>query len=72
MNEIIPPAGDIPVGAVGSPYFRYYDHRIAEAITSSGQLAIQSVLKYYSQEGKPDRLAVLLEEADTISNLRND
>jgi DNA polymerase elongation subunit (family B) len=28
-------------GAIGSPYFRYYDLRIAEGITLSGQLAIR-------------------------------
>jgi len=27
-------------GALGNNYFRYYDHRIAEAITTSGQLSI--------------------------------
>ncbi len=28
-------------GAIGNQYFRYYDHREAEAITTSGQLAIR-------------------------------
>jgi DNA polymerase elongation subunit (family B) len=28
-------------GALGNNYFRYFDHRIAEAITTSGQLAIK-------------------------------
>lgn len=30
-------------GAMGSPYFRYYDLRMAEGITTSGQLAIRWV-----------------------------
>lgn len=32
-------------GAMGSPYFRYYDLRMAEGITTSGQLAIRWVSK---------------------------
>jgi len=28
-------------GALGNNYFRYFDHRVAEAITTSGQLAIK-------------------------------
>lgn len=32
-------------GASGSEYFRYYDIRIAEAITKSGQLAIKRIAK---------------------------
>ena len=36
-------------GAVGSPYFRYYDVRIAEGITVSGQLAIRHIAKKLNQ-----------------------
>lgn len=32
-------------GATGTPYFRYYDLRIAEAITLSGQLSIQWIIR---------------------------
>jgi DNA polymerase elongation subunit (family B) len=33
-------------GAMGNPYFRYYDLRIAEAVTLSGQLSIKWAEKY--------------------------
>ena len=33
-------------GAMGSPYFRYYDLRMAEGITTSGQLAIRWVSQH--------------------------
>ena len=32
-------------GAIGNQYFRYYDHREAEAITTSGQLSIRWIEK---------------------------
>lgn len=36
-------------GAVGSPYFRYYDKRIAEGITLSGQLAVMWMLRKFNE-----------------------
>jgi len=36
-------------GAIGNKYFRYYDHRMAEAITTSGQLNIRWIEKKLNQ-----------------------
>lgn len=58
-------------GAVGNPYFRYYDLRIAEAITISGQLSIRWIARKINEfmnktlntEGKDYVIAI-----DTDSN----
>lgn len=36
-------------GAIGNPYFRYYDLRIAESITCSGQLSIRWIADAYNK-----------------------
>jgi len=45
-------------GAIGNKYFRYYDHRMAEAITTSGQLNIrwidQKLNEYFNKLYKTD------------------
>ena len=37
-------------GALGNNYFRYFDHRVAEAITTSGQLSIKWAEKAINEE----------------------
>ena len=37
-------------GALGNNYFRYFDHRVAEAITTSGQLSIRWAERAINQE----------------------
>jgi DNA polymerase elongation subunit (family B) len=36
-------------GICALPYFKYYDSRIAEAVTSTGQLVIKSAMKYLNE-----------------------
>lgn len=36
-------------GITALPYFKYYDPRLAEAVTSTGQLVIQSAMKYLNE-----------------------
>ena len=37
-------------GALGNNYFRYFDHRVAEAITTSGQLSIRWAERAINEE----------------------
>lgn len=57
-------------GAIGSPYFRYYDLRIAEGITMSGQLAIRfmanSMNKYMNKVLKSNRDYIIAIDTDAF------
>lgn len=37
-------------GAIGTPYFRFYDYRIASSITMSGQLAAKWLIEYTNRK----------------------
>ncbi len=57
-------------GAIGNKYFRYYDHRMAEAITTSGQLNIrwidQKLNEYFNKLYKTDNADYII-ASDTDS-----
>jgi DNA polymerase elongation subunit (family B) len=57
-------------GAIGNKYFRYYDHRQAEAITMSGQLNIKWIEKkvneYFNRLYKTDGDYVIASDTDSI------
>ena len=58
-------------GAIGNKYFRYYDHRQAEAITTSGQLNIRwidkKVNEYFNKLYKTDNKDyVIASDTDSI------
>ena len=57
-------------GAIGNKYFRYYDHRQAEAITMSGQLNIKWIEKkvneYFNKLYKTDGDYVIASDTDSI------
>ena len=45
-------------GALGNNFFRYFDHRVAEAITTSGQLSIRWAAVSYTHLTLPTILLV--------------
>lgn len=57
-------------GAMGSPYFRYFDVRLAKAITLSGQLAIKYISKklneYTRNEYKLDKNLLIYTDTDSV------
>ena len=57
-------------GAIGNKYFRYYDHRQAEAITTSGQLNIRWIEKkvneYFNKLYKTNEDYVIASDTDSI------
>ena len=58
-------------GALGNNYFRYFDHRIASAITQSGQLAIRWAERAVNQEmnkllGTEDKDFVIAIDTDSL------
>ena len=56
--------------AIGNKYFRYYDHRQAEAITNSGQLNIRWIEKkvneYFNKLYKTNEDYVIASDTDSI------
>ena len=57
-------------GAIGNKYFRYYDHRQAEAITMSGQLNIKWIEKklneYFNKLYKTDDDYIIASDTDSV------
>tara|TARA_Y100001973_G_scaffold82268_1_gene121558 strand:+ start:1 stop:1188 length:1188 start_codon:yes stop_codon:yes gene_type:complete len=57
-------------GAIGNKYFRYYDHRQAEAITTSGQLNIRWIEKkvneYFNKLYNTNEDYVIASDTDSI------
>ena len=57
-------------GALGNNYFRYFDHRVAEAITTSGQLAIKwaerAINKEMNKLLKTDKDYVIAIDTDSL------
>jgi DNA polymerase elongation subunit (family B) len=57
-------------GAIGNKYFRYYDHRMAEAITTSGQLNIrwidQKLNEYFNKLYKTKDDYIIASDTDSV------
>jgi len=57
-------------GAIGNKYFRYYDHRMAEAITTSGQLNIrwidQKLNDYFNKLYKTKDDYIIASDTDSV------
>ena len=57
-------------GAIGNKYFRYYDHRQAEAITMSGQLNIKWIEKklnqYFNRLYKTEKDYIIASDTDSV------
>ena len=57
-------------GALGNNFFRYFDHRVAEAITTSGQLSIKwaerSINEYLNKTLKTDDDYVIAIDTDSL------
>ncbi|MEM0354823.1 MAG: DNA polymerase domain-containing protein [Thermoplasmata archaeon] len=58
-------------GAIGTPYFRFYDYRIACSITMTGQLAAKWVIKYTNKKlneyfGTYDKDYVIANDTDSV------
>jgi DNA polymerase elongation subunit (family B) len=57
-------------GSLGTPYFRYYDHRIAEGITISGQLTIRwaekTINEYLNKLLDVERDRVIAIDTDSV------
>jgi len=57
-------------GAIGNKYFRYYDHRMAEAITTSGQLNIRwidnKLNEYFNKLYKTKDDYIIASDTDSV------
>jgi len=57
-------------GAIGNKYFRYYDHRMAEAITTSGQLNIRwidnKLNEYFNKLFKTKDDYIIASDTDSV------